>query len=66
MSLRQAFQENAWARNNILVAVAGGETDGTSGVRAGAEQTLRAELRKTAESFSPAVLRSGVLACGAV
>lgn len=31
---------------NILIAVAGGSTDGTSGVREAADQTLRAEIEK--------------------
>ena len=47
--LRQARQDSAWARKNILVAVAGSETDGTSGVRGGAEETLRAEIEKFAD-----------------
>jgi hypothetical protein len=47
--LRQAHHENAWARKNILIAVAGSESDGTSGVRAGAEATLRAEIEKFAD-----------------
>jgi len=31
--LRARWQKNDWVRNNCLVAVAGGETDGTSGLR---------------------------------
>jgi AAA domain, putative AbiEii toxin, Type IV TA system len=38
----------AWARNNILIAVAGGTTDGTSGLREGADKTLREEIEKLA------------------
>ena len=33
-----------WARKNILIAVAGGATDGTSGVRGAADQTIRREI----------------------
>ncbi|WP_373992112.1 TrlF family AAA-like ATPase [Duganella sp. BuS-21] len=45
-SLRKAFKESAWAKNNILIAIAGGEGDGTSGVRQAADQTIRQELEK--------------------
>jgi hypothetical protein len=31
--LREVFSESGWAKKNILIAVAGGATDGTSGVR---------------------------------
>ncbi|MGX0624029.1 hypothetical protein ACUXAV_006761 [Cupriavidus metallidurans] len=43
-SLRKAFKESAWASNNILIAIAGGEGDGTSGVRQAADKTIRQEL----------------------
>jgi hypothetical protein len=33
-------------KNNILIAVAGSETDGTSGVRAAADATIREEIEK--------------------
>jgi hypothetical protein len=46
--LREIFTKSMWAQENILVAVAGGETDGTSGVREGADQTLRTEVEKFA------------------
>lgn len=42
--LREVFVESAWAKSNILIAVAGGATDGTSGVREAADQTLRREI----------------------
>jgi len=47
-SLRRAFKESAWANNNILIAIAGGAGDGTSGVRQAADQTIRQELEKFA------------------
>jgi energy-coupling factor transporter ATP-binding protein EcfA2 len=46
--LRDVFSESGWAKNNILIAVAGGATDGTSGVREAADQTIRREI----ESFA--------------
>lgn len=46
--LRDEFDKSAWAKRNILVAVAGGETDGTSGVRSAADATLREEIEKFA------------------
>jgi hypothetical protein len=45
--LKQAHQ-SAWAQQNILIAVAGSETDGTSGVRDAADATLRQEVEKFA------------------
>ena len=47
-NLRTVYRESAWAQENILVAVAGSETDGTSGVRDGADATLRKEVEKFA------------------
>jgi hypothetical protein len=44
--LRKAYDESAWAKANILIAVAGTETDGTSGVREAADTTLRQEVEK--------------------
>ena len=52
--LREVFAESRWARDNILVAVAGGATDGTSGVREAADQTLRREI----ESFADVIFAS--------
>ena len=46
--LREIFTKSTWAQENMVVAVAGGETDGTSGVREGADQTLRTEVEKFA------------------
>jgi hypothetical protein len=46
--LREVFAESGWAKTNILIAVAGGATDGTSGVREAADQTIRREI----ESFA--------------
>jgi len=42
--LREVFSESSWAKNNILIAVAGGATDGTSGVREAADQIIRREI----------------------
>lgn len=42
--LREVFSESGWAKKNILIAVAGGATDGTSGVRGAADQTIRREI----------------------
>jgi hypothetical protein len=42
--LREVFSESAWAKKNILIAVAGGATGGTSGVREAADQTIRREI----------------------
>ncbi len=46
--LRDELRDNAWARANILIAVAASETDGTSGLRGGADRTLRQEIEKFA------------------
>jgi hypothetical protein len=43
-TLREVLSESGWAKENILIAVAGGATDGTSGVRAAADQTIRREI----------------------
>lgn len=52
--LREVFTESAWAKNNILIAVAGGATDGTSGVREAADQTIRREI----EGFAHVIFAS--------
>ncbi len=44
--LREVFSESDWAKKNILIAVAGGAGDGTSGVRQAADATLRQEIEK--------------------
>lgn len=55
--LRKVIQESEWAKKNILIAVAGGAGDGTSGVRQAADATTRQEIEKFAHiifSSSPA------------
>ena len=52
--LREVIRESAWARQNILVAVAGGSGDGTSGLREGGDATLRQEI----EAFSHLIFSS--------
>ncbi len=55
--LRKVIDESEWAKNNILIAVAGGAGDGTSGVRQAADVTVRQEIEKFAHiifSSSPA------------
>lgn len=49
---RDSFSESGWARRNILIAVAGGANDGTSGVREASDQTIRREI----ESFADVIL----------
>lgn len=44
--LRQVLSESDWAKKNILVAVAGGADDGTSGLRQAADATVRQEIEK--------------------
>jgi len=55
--LRRVIGESDWATKNILIAVAGGAGDGTSGVRQAADATVRQEIEKFAHivfSSSPA------------
>lgn len=55
--LRKVINESDWAKKNILIAVAGGAGDGTSGVRQAADATVRQEIEKFAHiifSSSPA------------
>jgi hypothetical protein len=52
--LREVFSESGWAKKNVLIAVAGGATDGTSGVREAADQTLRREI----EGFAHVIFAS--------
>jgi hypothetical protein len=47
-NLREEYRRSDWAQEHILIAVAGTETDGTSGVRDDAYATLRAEIEKFA------------------
>lgn len=46
--LREAYKKSAWASEHILIAISGNETDGSSGLRAGADATLRQEVEKFA------------------
>ena len=46
--LRKVIHESDWAKKNILIAVAGGSGDGTSGLRQAADTTLRKEVEKFA------------------
>ncbi|MCW9028663.1 MAG: hypothetical protein OQJ80_07010, partial [Kangiella sp.] len=46
--LRDVYQQSDWAKNNILIAVAGGTGDGISGVRQAADKTMRQEIEKFA------------------
>lgn len=57
--LREVFDESAWARANIVIAVAGGATDGTSGVREAADQTMRREI----ERFADVIFASSTAQC---
>nr|WP_026600331.1 hypothetical protein [Methylomonas sp. 11b] len=52
--LREVFTEYSWAKKNILIGVAGGSTDGTSGIREAADQVLRREI----EGFAHVILAS--------
>lgn len=52
--LREVFGESGWAKKNIVIAVAGGATDGTSGVREAADQTIRREI----EGFADVIFAS--------
>ncbi|MEQ9662728.1 MAG: AAA family ATPase [Parasphingopyxis sp.] len=47
-TLRKVFKENDWAKQNVLIAVAGGTGDGTGGVRQAADATIRHEIEKFA------------------
>jgi AAA domain, putative AbiEii toxin, Type IV TA system len=47
--LRDVYGQIEWAQKNILIAVAGGQTDGTAGVRGAADKTLREEIEKFAD-----------------
>jgi energy-coupling factor transporter ATP-binding protein EcfA2 len=54
--LRQAYEGSVWAKQNILIAVSGTETDGSSGIRDGADATLRQEI----ERFAHVIFASSV------
>ena len=47
--LREVFKESEWAQANILVAVAGGTNDGTSGIKGSADQALRQQIERFAD-----------------
>ena len=47
--LRQVIEESRWAKNNVLVAVAGGSRDGTSSMRGASDTTLRQEIEAFAD-----------------
>ena len=47
--LRAVYDDSAWAKENILIAVAGGSGDGTSGIRAAADATVRQEIERFAD-----------------
>jgi len=49
-NLKKSFSESAWAQHNIIVAVAGGSTDGTAGVRDSSASlaAVRTEIERVA------------------
>lgn len=55
--LRDEYGKSDWAKENILIAVAGGTNDGTAGLQQASDKTLREEIEKFAHiifSGSPA------------
>ncbi len=46
--LRQSYVDSTWAKDNILIAVAGASGDGTSGLNQAADVTVRLEIEKFA------------------
>ena len=52
--LREELDQSAWAQDNVLVAVAGGSNDGTSGMQDAADVTLRREI----ECFAQVIFAS--------
>ena len=52
--LRDEYRDSAWARANILIAVAGAKGDGTSALQEGADQALRTQV----ESFAHVIFAS--------
>lgn len=46
--LKNVYRKSDWAKKNVLIAVAGGKDDGTSGLRQASDATLRAEIEKFA------------------
>jgi hypothetical protein len=55
-NLIEAYRNIAWARENILIAVAG-SADGTSGVKEAADATLRQEIEKAAHAIFASSLK---------
>jgi len=53
--LRKAWKESAWVQHNTLVAVAGGSTDGTSGLK---ENSSFTALRREIERFANIIFSS--------
>ncbi|HEY8129001.1 MAG TPA: ATP-binding protein, partial [Hyphomicrobium sp.] len=47
--LKGIFTQSDWAKSNILIGLAGSETDGSSGVRDAADQALREEIERFAD-----------------
>lgn len=56
VELRKVWETNDWFRGNCLVAVAGGERDGTSGLRD--ESGSFAAMRKSIEGFAQIIFSS--------
>ena len=52
--LKRVIAESEWAKNNVLVAVAGGSRDGTSGLREASDNTIRQEI----ETFAHIIFAS--------
>lgn len=48
VELRQSYVDSTWAKNNILIAVAGASGDGTSGLNQAADVTVRREIERFA------------------
>lgn len=53
--LRKAWKDSAWVQSNTLVAVAGGSTDGTAGLK---EDSSFAALRREIERFAHIIFSS--------
>ena len=52
--LKEVYHQSDWAKENILIAVAGGSGDGTSGLRQAADTTIRQEI----EAFAHIIFAS--------
>lgn len=52
--LRDVYAESEWIKKNVLIAVAGGTNDGTSGIRQTADRVVRQEI----ESFADVIFAS--------